>query len=87
MRSFIKSHRRNESSTSDDHTFSSNGKTDVHLPPVLNAYSSKTPMPSPNIRSNSQFTPPQAVSSSASISSPKKLASHSHQELVSAVEP
>ncbi|ABN66395.2 hypothetical protein PICST_67542 [Scheffersomyces stipitis CBS 6054] len=73
MRSFIKSHRRNESSTSDDHTFSSNGKTDVHLPPVSNAYSSKTPMPSPNIRSNSQFTPPQAVSSSASISSPKKL--------------
>ncbi|KAK6458087.1 uncharacterized protein RJT20DRAFT_28839 [Scheffersomyces xylosifermentans] len=69
MRSFIKSHRRNESSTDSG-----------EFPPPPSSsqpYNKTTPAPSPNIRPSAQFTPPSAVpansaSSASSISSPKK---------------
>lgn len=65
MRSFIKSHRRNESINSEGHD----------NPESLDYFARTTPANSPSLQQSSQLTPPQAItgSSNGSISSPKKL--------------
>lgn len=65
MRSFIKSHRRNESVNSET----------LDSPDGFDYFARSTPGNSPSILQGPQLTPPQAITSSSngSISSPKKL--------------
>ncbi|CUM63612.1 uncharacterized protein PRCAT00001194001 [Priceomyces carsonii] len=67
MRSFIKSHRKNESTGSESQIW------ELDRPPVLD-HSQSTPVSSPNVRQSNQFTPPAILNgNSTSLSSPKKL--------------
>lgn len=63
MRSFIKSHRRNGSSISEE--------LDFEHPPSINTYS--TPSSSPTLQHSQQFSPPPRTIYNNSKSSPKKL--------------